>query len=128
MAIRPKNLKKTFGLGDGDMAQAFSHPDGGNFALSYLRVHFIGDSGAATLTVSVDSDEGVRYDAELFRLSDAGPSTLGKDVNFRIARGELEHWTFDEKDRVSLAWLDPDAGDATQWGIEIGLVQYDPVV
>jgi len=123
--IRAFNLKRLRFMGIGDMAQSFAHPDGGPFALSFLRVHFSGSSGGATLTLSVDSDAGTPWDTTVYTLANSGPSTAGSDVNLRIGRDELEHWAFEADDTLLLSWTDPDAGDTTQWGIEIGLVQVE---
>jgi len=123
--IRAFNHKRLRFTGVGDMAQSFAHPDGGPFALSFLRVHFSGNSGAANLVLSVDSDAGTPWDARLYTLTNAGPSSAGEDVNYRVFRNELEHWALEPDDFLSLAWTDPDAGDTTEWGIEIGLVQVE---
>ena len=104
--------------GSGDMDELFSLDL--RFRLVYLRCHFVGGSGTAPLSLSLDSDAGSAFDTHLFTVTHAG---TGKDVNLRIAEGDTQEpsaWTLHTPDQLRVQWTNPDSGNMT-WGLEVGL-------
>jgi len=104
--------------GTGDIDETFGLDC--RFRLVFVRCHFSGTSGFASLAVSVDSAGGSAYDTRLFTITRAG---TGRDVNLRIAADEGNEpspWTFQVDDDVRIQWANPDSGNIT-WGLEVGL-------
>lgn len=104
--------------GGGDIAEGFALQR--RFRLVFVRVHFVGGSGAAPLVISLDSAQGAAHDVELFRIVEAG---MGQDVHLRITADESAEpsaWSFAAGDALRLDWSNPDPG-AMSWGIEVGL-------
>jgi hypothetical protein len=90
------------------------------FRLVFVRCHFVGGSGSASLAISVDSQSGSAYDTQLFAITQAGTT---KDVNLRIGDGDVQDpspWTFQAGDSVRIQWANPDSGNMS-WGLEVGL-------
>ena len=90
------------------------------FRLVFIRCHFGGGAGTAAFVISLDSGNGIAYDARLFTISQAG---VNKDVHLRIGgdgTGEPSAWTFQAEDALRIQWTNPDDGNMT-WGLEVGL-------
>jgi hypothetical protein len=90
------------------------------FRLAFVRCHFVGTSGLAPMTISLDAVVGVSYDATLFTVIRAGVS---RDVNLRIPAEESTDpspWTFQPGDALRIQWTNPDPGNIT-WGLQVGL-------
>ena len=105
--------------GSGNINEVFSLD--GRFRLVFVRCHFVGGSGAAALSISLDSTEGSAYDTHLFTMTQAG---VDHDVHFRITAAELTEpspWIFQPGDAIHVQWTNPDSGQMT-WGLEVGLV------
>lgn len=88
------------------------------FALSSLRVHFVGGSGTANLVINVDHGLGPAYDFALLTIENVG---TGTDVHRRVYEDDLRHWIFDGRrnDVLVLTWTNPHAD--MKWGVEIFL-------
>lgn len=90
------------------------------FRLVFIRGHFAGGTGTASLTISADSAAGTAYDTRLFTITKAG---VGRDLNLRIPSDQTTEpapWTFQAGDSVRVQWSNPDTGNIT-WGLEVGL-------
>ncbi len=90
------------------------------YLLVFVLCHFVGGTGMAAFTLSVDSTRGSAYDTKLFTITQAGAS---KDVNLRLGDEEVvdpSAWTFQPGDKVWIKWTNPDSGNMT-WGLEVGL-------
>ncbi|UCE60480.1 MAG: hypothetical protein JSU63_01780 [Phycisphaerales bacterium] len=104
--------------GSADIDEAFQLDC--RFRLVFVRCHFSGSDGTASLTVSIDSAAGAVYDTRLFTIAKAGTN---RDVNLRISReegAEPSPWTFQAGDAVRVQWTNPDTSNIT-WGLEVGL-------
>lgn len=104
--------------GSGDIDEAFELDC--RFRLAFLRCHFTGGAGSASLAILVDSAGGSAYDTRLFTVTKAGAN---RDVTFRISAEESVEpspWTFQDGDSVRIQWTNPDSGNIT-WGLEVGL-------
>lgn len=101
------NIDETFGLDR-------------RFRLVFVRCHFTGGTGTASLHIELDSAAGAAFDTRLFTISQVG---TGKDINLRIGEENAlgpSPWTFQVNDALRLLWSNPDAG-VMNWGLEIGL-------
>lgn len=110
-------VRKT-ATGSGDINETFGLDR--RYRLVYVRCHFAGGTGVASLSISVDSGAGAAYDTCLFTLTQAG---TGNDVHLRIGggdTGEPAAWTFQSDDDLHIEWTNPDTGNMT-WGLEVGL-------
>lgn len=104
--------------GSGDINHAFLLDR--RYRLVFMRCHFVGTSGSAPFTLSVDSASGAAHDSRLYTISRAGTD---RDVHFRIPAEESREpspWTFQASDGIRIAWTNPDSGNIT-WGLEVGL-------
>lgn len=105
--------------GSGDLDQTFRQPAGRPFKLVFVRIHFIGGSGTATVTLSLDSVAGEEFDTQLVTAESCGP---GADLNLVWTVEELSDpspWSFQPGDGVRVRWTAPD-GTSNTWGVEIG--------
>jgi hypothetical protein len=109
--------------GSADLSELFGLDK--KFRLIFVRCHFSGVPGTATLYLKLDSRLGSRYDLALATLSSAGP---GSDVNFPLnfykSPSEALLWAFQEGDRILVEWSNPNPG-VTQWGLEVGMALVD---
>ena len=104
--------------GSGDIDETFGLNR--KYRLVYIRCHFAGGTGTASLHVSVDSGVASAYDTRLFTVTQAG---TGSDVHLRMGggdSGEPAAWTFQGDDHLRIEWTNPDGGNMT-WGLEVGL-------
>ena len=106
-ATGKENLDETFGLDR-------------KYRLVFVRCHFAGNLGLASLTLAQDAEAGENYDVRLYTVSQAG---TGNDVNLRFGADETTDpspWTFSAGDRIRIQWTNPDPDNIT-WGVEVGL-------
>lgn len=104
--------------GSGDINETFSLDR--KYRLVFIRCHFVGGTGTAAFTISVDSDSGSAFDTRLFTITQAGTN---KDVNLRIAGDDTADpapWTFQAGDGIRVQWTNPDSGNMS-WGLEVGV-------
>ena len=104
--------------GTGDINETFGMDR--KFRLVFLRCHFTGGTGTASLHIAVDSAAGSDYDTRLFTITQAG---IGKDAHLRIDSStapDPSPWTFQAGDALRIEWTNPDAG-TMGWGLEVGL-------
>lgn len=107
--------------GDGNLDWTFRPPNGRPFKLVFVRIHFAGGSGTATVTLSLDSVAGEEFDVQLLTTDECGP---GEDLNLTPAAGELVEpspWSFQPGDGLRLRRTAPDGTSGT-WGVEVGYV------
>jgi hypothetical protein len=102
------------------------------FGLVFVRVHFrdlSAGTGVADMTLSVDDADGPDFDCVLYGWVDNGvvdrrvgiSSGASKDANLCIPYVEQNRWLFLPRDRLKLAWTNPDT-DLIAWGVKVGLL------
>lgn len=92
-------------------------PDARAFRLIYLRAHFSGGSGNATLTLALKSGAGDEYNSVLNTYT-AGASA---EINWTPPLDEAAAWQFPDGDGLRILWTNP---GVTYWAIELG---YEPL-
>ena len=109
--------------GSNDISELFGLDK--KFRLIFVRCHFSGVLGTATMYLKLDSRLGSRYDLALAGISSVG---LGNDVNFSLGyyKSSVEPLilAFQEGDRILVEWSNPNPG-VTQWGLEVGMALVD---
>ena len=94
---------------------------GYSFALLYIRCHFRRLSGSGTdvanMTIDLDSFRGDDFDVRMLTLTSVG---VAADVNLRVVE-EIDHWTFDNDDCLTVNWTNPEIGGEIAWGLEVGI-------
>ncbi len=115
-------------VGDSSIDKRWSPPNGGPWALVFVRAHFIDDGSSlsiADMTISVCEDvtRGAvqTHQTLLARIVGAG---VGNDVNYRVPYDELMHNFIRDGWGVQIDWPSPDPGDIL-WGMEIGYLLQD---
>ena len=109
--------------GSNDISELFGLDK--KFRLIFVRGHFSGVPGTATMYLKLDSRLGSRYDLALASISSVGP---GSDVDFSTGyyKSSVEPlvWALQEGDKVLVEWSNPNPG-VTQWGLEVGMALVD---
>ncbi|MFQ5415024.1 MAG: hypothetical protein ACE5E6_11250 [Phycisphaerae bacterium] len=104
--------------GVGNVANTFQLDT--KFRLVFVRCHFVGGTGQATMTISLDSAHGPGFDAQLAQVKLRG---TGADVFFipsDTGLSEPSSWTFQVGDAVRIDWPNPNPFVMT-WGLEVGM-------
>lgn len=124
-AVNHRDVIVQRATGTGNIANTFSIADA-PFTLVFVRCHFSGSAGVASMVISSDSVAGSAYDTELFTILTAGvkAGTIVRDVNMRLTADEIASsaWSFQSGDAVKIAWTNPDSGNMT-WSLEVGLAR-----
>lgn len=106
--------------GSGNMDETFSLT--GPFRIIYVRCHFSGGSGTASLDVMIDSAAGSAYDVRITGGKSAGPNF---DLNWHIPGADVampSAWVIQTGDAIKCTWTNPSPGTTT-WGLEVGLAR-----
>jgi hypothetical protein len=103
--------------GVGNIDQDFGLPV--KFRLVFMRGHFTGGTGDATLTIRQTSRKNNLYNVVIAELEDVG-TTTNSDVHYRVHDWVRDSFVFEGGDFVHIGWTNPDSGDMS-YGIEVGL-------
>lgn len=90
----------------------------------YLRIHFTGNVGVASVLLDLDHATGAQYDCRLFESRERGRKADGSaDLFMRFEAEETSGpspWSFAPGDFLKISWTNPDSGNIT-WGMAVGL-------
>ena len=114
MIILPSEIKKSHASGGGNITAGYAPPE--EAALKYLRIHFVGGSGTADVTISHQSDEGAEWNTDIAVFPDRG---TGADLYYVVADHLLTGSIFQPTAPLVISWTNP---STTTWGIEIGWI------
>lgn len=90
------------------------------FRLVFVRCHFTSGFGVKTMTVSIDSALGSRYDVVLAKITNVG-TTVDALLNILgDENAEPSPWTFQAGDKIRIDWTNPASG-IMLWGLEVGM-------
>lgn len=128
--IPPSSLIWIKSAGNGNIDHTVETPFAGDWVLAKVQVHFrdirsaAGASQKATFTMSLDSEDGVEWDATIWKEPQQG---IGADVYwFAKSQQEESGYTFHSSDKLKFAWTNPDPPEIG-WGMRVALAQASDV-
>lgn len=113
------------GTGNLNLTVGPSSPATKSLKLVYIRIHFSGGAGTATVTLSVDHASGSAYDTILATIAARG-STGSADCFYPVPAADNQDpspYLVPAGSAFLVSWTNPDPGNMT-YGAEVGYLEY----
>ncbi|MBV6429797.1 MAG: hypothetical protein KIPDCIKN_04372 [Haliscomenobacter sp.] len=119
---RDRRIKTVRATGSANLALDIGPVTSKALKLVYVRAHFAGGTGNASVTIGIDSANGAAYDSTLDTVTARG---TGADLFYKVPPAESADpspWAIKPGDAYTVRWTNPDAGNMT-YGVEAGYVE-----